>query len=137
MESSSGTETSPNNGTWPTWSIPDPQQCVVSDSGIAEQVCRQPVWDRQKTLQGLHLKTCSRFYVVHVYNPDTCRLQGSQNDCRSCLDEVECLDNSVYAMLQQFEHLLEAVDCGTDYSTHWRCKDCQVSLQCVKTTYSI
>ena len=122
-----------SNRTLPVWVQPDPQQCLILETGLAEQVCKQPVWKRRETMRPLRLRHCSGYNVAHVYNSETCRLEGSQNDCRNCLDEIECLDNSVYAMLKQFEDLLAAVDCGSNYSTHWGCRDCQVNilLDCV------
>ena len=105
------------------------QQCLVLNSHLSKEVCQEPV--RRRTQKMRHntyrLKFCSNYHVNHVIDQENCNLEGSEQECQQCFDQVDILDQKIHSMYCQFQDIISRFDCKGNFSTHWGCEDCTVS----------
>ncbi len=105
--------------------------CLVSYN-ISNDVCEAKVKDRDQSMRRRSLVFCGSGYPLYHLIPRQgaqCRVQGSEAECRACLDHIQNLDKQVHAMYCHFTSILTKTDCIGNYSTHWGCNDCKVSAQ--------
>ncbi len=99
--------------------------CLVSYN-LSRDICEKKVGDRSIEMRSLSLVFCGSGYPIYHLIDDSCKIHGSESECKECFKSIEQLDKDVHDMNCHFERLLNQADCSNNYSTHWKCEDCKV-----------